>query len=364
MRFVFSIDHVPGKDLLVADALSRAPVNKEDIDLQVEADTFVNYTIQSLPATESRLEEIRQQQLQDDVCRLLVKYCQLGWPNKSQLTDGTQPYRSVANELSVEAGLLMRGCRIVIPTSMREEILKCLHAGHQGIVKCRARARQSVWWPGISGQLQTLVTNCQVCVKEQPQNAEPLIASKLPELPFQKVGTDLFEWEKQTYILLIDYYSRYIEIALLNRPTAAEVIRHMKSIFARHGIPEIVMSDNGPQYSCEAFSEFSKEYKFQHVTSSPGYPQSNGEAERAVKTVKTLLKKETDPYLALLSYRATPLQIGFSPLELLMGRKLRTAVPVAGRSLTRNLSEREMIKKSEGKKNPTIDDTESEDCRS
>ena len=85
--------------------------------------------------------------------------------------------------------------------------------------------------------------------------------SVLPELPFQKVGTDLFKWEKRTYLLLVDYYSRYIEIALLSRPTAAEVITHLKSIFARHGIPELVMSDNGPQYSCDAFSEFAREYQ-------------------------------------------------------------------------------------------------------
>jgi len=101
----------------------------------------------------------------------------------------------------------------------------------------------------------------------------------------------------------------------------------MKSIFARHGIPELCVSDNGPQYSSEEFAEFMRECHCQHITSSPLYPQSNGEAERAVKTIKGLLKKEGDPYLALLSYRATPLQIGDSPSELLMGRKLRTTIP-------------------------------------
>ena len=86
--------------------------------------------------------------------------------------------------------------------------------------------------------------------------------------------------------------------------------------FARHGFPEIVVSDNGPQYSSEAFTKFTHEYQFEHVTSSPYHPQSNGEAERAVQTVKRLLKKERDPYLALLSYRATPLECGYSPSEL------------------------------------------------
>lgn len=99
-----------------------------------------------------------------------------------------------------------------------------------------------------------------LCCKEHAQPAEPLITSELPELPFQKVGTDLSEWEKRSYLLVVDYYSQYIEIALLKRTTAAEVITHMKSIFARHGIPELCVSDIGPQYSSEEFAEFMREY--------------------------------------------------------------------------------------------------------
>ena len=106
------------------------------------------------------------------------------------------------------------------------------------------------------------------------------------------------------------------------------MIQHTKSIFARHGIPEVVISDNGPQYSGEAYRQFAQEYRFQHITSSLYYPQSNGEAERAVGTVKRLLNKENDPYLAILSYRSTPLQNGYSPSELLMNRKLRMMVPI------------------------------------
>ena len=130
------------------------------------------------------------------------------------------------------------------------------------------------------------------------QWGEPFIPSPLPNLPWQKIGTDLFEWDKATYLLIIDYYSRWIEIAKLTGLSANSVINHTKSIFARYGIPETVVSDNGPQFSSEAYAQFALEYGFKHTTSSPKHPQGNGEAERGVQTIKNLLKKEGDPYLA------------------------------------------------------------------
>ena len=141
-------------------------------------------------------------------------------------------------------------------------------------------------------------------------------------------------WKNSHYLLVIDYFSRYIEVAKLSSESSANVITHMKSIFARHGIPQEVISDNGPQYSSREFAKFSKEYGFVHRTSSPKYPQSNGEAERGVQTVKSLLKKTEDPYLALLAYRSTPISpTGHSPAELLMNRKLRTTLPILPQDL-------------------------------
>lgn len=110
--------------------------------------------------------------------------------------------------------------------------------------------------------------------------------------------------------------------------TSTDVVTNLKSIFARHGIPEVFISDNGPQYSSSLFATFSREYKFNHITSSPRYPQANGEAERAVKAIKAMLDKCSDPYLGLLAYRTTPLENGYSPAELLMGRKLQSTLPV------------------------------------
>ena len=143
------------------------------------------------------------------------------------------------------------------------------------------------------------------------------------------MATDLFKWKGLTYLLVVDYFSKYIEISKLEGESSQEVIQRLKSIFARHGILQQVMSDNGPQFSSIEFSKFAKAYQFVHSTSSPKFPQSNGEAERAVRTIKGLLKKAEDPYAALLEYRSTPVTCGYSPAELLMNRKLRSSVPTS-----------------------------------
>ena len=154
------------------------------------------------------------------------------------------------------------------------------------------------------------------------------MSTERPQLPWQKVASDMFEWRKNSYLLIVDYYSRWIEIAKQSSQTSECVIEHMSSIFARHGIPEELTSDNGSQYTSEAFAKFACIFGFRHITSSPRFPQANGEAERAVQTIKSLLNKSTNPYLALLEYRATPLQNGFSPSELLMSSRLRTTLPL------------------------------------
>ena len=126
----------------------------------------------------------------------------------------------------------------------------------------------------------------------------------------------------------MDYYSRYVELAKLNSVTSADIILDLKSVFARDGIPEYLVSDNGPQYASKAFPAVSKEYGFQHMTSSPYYAQANGLAEKTIDTVKSALLKSSDPYLGLLSYRSTPLELGYSPAQLLMFSNFRTTVAV------------------------------------
>lgn len=125
-----------------------------------------------------------------------------------------------------------------------------------------------------------------VRVQEPSVPTEPLITTGFPERPWQRLGADLFALKDKTYLLVVDYYSRYVEIANLSLTKSADITTHLKFMFARHGAPESLITDNGPQFSGSALSALAATYRFSHVTSSPRFPQSNGEAERAVQTVK------------------------------------------------------------------------------
>ena len=131
----------------------------------------------------------------------------------------------------------------------------------------------------------------------------------------------------------VDSYSDYVEVSLLKATTLTALIQFFKEQFSRHGIPDILMTDNGPQYTSREFTDFSREWEFKHLTSSPYHSRSNGKSESAVKVVKNLFKKaiadKKDPWLALLDYRNTPTEgIKSSPCQRLMSRRTRTLVPV------------------------------------
>ena len=152
----------------------------------------------------------------------------------------------------------------------------------------------------------------------------------LPDFPWQKVTMDLFTSKESCYLVIVDYVSRYPEVIKLRTTTSAGIIEAVKAVFSRHGIPETVISDNGPQFSSQEFANFASQYNFQHRTSSPRFSQNNGLAVRTVQTVKNILKQSSDPYLAILVYRSTPFPwCNLSPAQLLMRRQLRMTLPQA-----------------------------------
>ena len=149
--------------------------------------------------------------------------------------------------------------------------------------------------------------------------------TEFPNRPWSRVGVDFFQHKDKHYFLAVNYFSRNVEICLGYKDVnSSQTILQLKRIFSRHGIPDILFTDNAPQFdSCE-FANFSTDWHSQHITSSPRDPRSSGEVERAVQTMKMVLNKSSDEYLALLNYRDTPLHYGYSPAQLSMGRKPRT----------------------------------------
>ena len=336
-RFDYSVQHVPGKELYTADTLSRSPLPMTGYKVLADlAEAAMDATVAHLPASEQRIDELQTAQHSDATCALVMQYCREGWPTKHEVNATIRPYWEARGELTLSRNnLLLYNSRIVIPASMQQKTLTKLYHGHQGIDRCRQRAKISVWWPGISRHVEDFVRKCQYCAKHAVPRKEPLIPSTLPDYPWQKVGTDLFVLGKDTYIVTVDYFSRYPEIVKLTSTTSQCIIAALKGIFARHGIPETVVSDNGPQYSSQEFTEFAGDYSFHHVTSSPHYPQSIGQVERTVKTVKKLLSGSNDPCLSLLAYCTTPLPwCNLSPAQLLMGRQIRSDLPQVRDKLT------------------------------
>ncbi len=173
---------------------------------------------------------------------------------------------------------------------MRQEVLHQIHDGNQGIVKCRARPRQAVWWPGLSVNISQLVENCSTCSQHRAEHREPLLTTPVPERPWQRVGTDLFFWEKTTYLLVVDYFFTYIEVAHLNVSTANTVIAALKDVFSRMEFQRLLyqtMDHNIAVHSLRTLQVITGLCTLPAVQDTP---QANGEAERAVTTVKGLWK--------------------------------------------------------------------------
>ena len=233
-----------------------------------------------------------------------------GWPEHRRAAPvAVRPYWDSRDQLSVSEGIIFKGMRIVIPPSFRPRMLEIIHESYLGMTKCKQRAREVLYWPSMNADVEATVRDCLRCA-EYPNKLPPEPLSPTPklDLPFIEVGTDLVEFQSKHYILLVGYYSKFIEVDDLRDQSSSSVIQALKVQFFRHGIPEVCRGDNGPQFSCSYFKEFCHEYGINHVTSSPHCPRSNGEAERAIQTVKRLWRKTKDKQKALLDYRTTPLE--------------------------------------------------------
>ena len=175
--------------------------------------------------------------------------------------------------------------------------------------------------------------SCSICQENQPsQQREPLEPHNIPPAPWTKLATDLFEVDQEEYLLVTDYYSKYPVVYRLKTTTSAAVARVTADIFGLLGLPAEIVSDNGPRFIGGPYQDMCSRWAIKHTTSSPRYPQSNGLAERMVRTVKALIKKckqtGQDIGIAMLHLRATPTDPSMlAPAEVMFGRPIRTTLP-------------------------------------
>ena len=337
LHYDVEIRWVKGKDMHIADLLSRAYLPDT-----TEATDFAEVSaISHTGMSDEQIQELKTHTSQDETLQELKKVIIDGWPDeKNQVPEPAKPYFHIRDELSSQDGLLYRGERIVIPVTLRKKMQDMLHMSHLGTESTLRRARECMFWPGMNADIKLFISTCDACRTYEMQNQkETLQPHELPDRPWEKVAADLFELEGKHYLVTVDYFSNFWEVDRLHDLSSRTVIKKLKAHFSRYGIPNILITDNGPQFISEDFIKFKKSWDFDHITISPRHSQSNGKVESAVKAAKRMMKKcrrsHSDQYKALLEIRNTPTQgLGSSPAQRLHGRRTRTNLPT-----TKNLLE-------------------------
>lgn len=349
LKFNYTITYVPGKTFFVPDALSRAPVPEGTKDCDIiysDSTVYVNAVLSEIANEMLTSTSIREKQLLDDQLVQVKQYVMEGWPDKKKLKTGTQEFYKFREHLAINDDFLCYGDRLVIPASLRRQCLARIHDGHFGLNRCIARAKETIWWPSLNSQIENLVHSCEICVKNRSPHVEPMLSSEIPSRPWSTIGVDLAEYQGRMYLVVQDYYSKFPEIKKLKRITSESVIKALKTMFSRHGIPSVLRSDNGTQFTSYEFKEFARDYGFKWISSSPEYQQSNGQAESAVKLLKRILKRNPEDIdLALLTYRNTVMNCGASPAQLMFGRTLRDRVPILEKRLLPRMPDHQEVRR-------------------
>lgn len=342
-RYDLNVVYKPGKLLFIADTLSRSalPITcTEEID-STDDDIIcqVNLYLKSLPISKEKLALLKSATNKDSTLLKVIHFVRHGWDkNKNNLEPCIKPFWNIRENLHVIDDLLLKNDCIVVPNSLHKEMLVKLHDGHVGAKTMELRARHIIYWPNINADIKQLVNECMTCAKHSPNNSkEPILFHDIPELPWCKVSCDLFEFMSKHYLVVMDYYSKYIELVSITELNSNFIINKLKSFWARHGIPQTLVTDSGTQFTSKEFQNFVSQYEFDHIMTSPKYSQSNGQIESGVKIAKGILSKchmsNTDLYIALLNYRNTSKSSLPSPAQLLFSRNLNSLLPCSTKNL-------------------------------
>ena len=253
--------------------------------------------------------------------------------------------------------ILIKNSKVLIPETLKQKYLRQIHQGHQGIKACRSRAREFVFWININKDIEELVQKCSLC-QSQPNSTSSIqkYVSEVPPHPWHMIGSDLLYFRRIDFLVIVDYFSKYLLMRKILNSTSSAVIKELGMIFSEFGKPQIFRCDNGPCYSSQEFRFFMQNWSIEHRTSSPHYPQSNGLAESMVGVSKNLIEKTVLQDLPwnqlLLDYRCTPISSEIpSPAEILFGRKLRSSISIPPSRVMndRICKQRELLAKKEGK---------------
>lgn len=330
-EYDYSIHYRPGSKICNADALSRLPLPIAPVNSNIPPVSDVNLVLNHLSSTLITASEIKSLTEKHPTLSRVYHFILHGWP--SQVSDpALQPYHHRKDELSVIAGCILWGSRVVVPPSVRKLVLQQLHETHPGVSRMKSLARSYVWWPGLDSDITTTVQQCETCQTHRP------LPSKAPNHPWEwssrpwsRIHVDhAGPFKGHYFLIIIDSHSKWMDVHIVNSTSSEATIAKLRSIFSIHGLPEQIVSDNGTAFTSHHFQEFLKKNGIKQILSSPYHPSSNGLAERAVQTFKTTVNKLDGPIEVRLSkflfhYRVTPhTTTGLSPAQLLMGRRLRT----------------------------------------
>ena len=294
-QYDFVPQHIPGRINVIADSLSRVtPLEFQDSN--AEKDILAVNFLQYSSIEERERDEMLQETNKDEELQSLKQYISTGWPAKrSQIPVSLHPYWNFRDELTVESGILMKNSKILIPETLKQKYLKQIHQGHQGIEACRSRAREFVFWVNINSDLKEMVEKCDICQSQQNSTASvQKYVSEVPPHPWHTLGSDLFYFQRIDFLVVVDYFSKYLIVRKLPSSTSSAVIKELGMIFSEFGNPLVFRSDNGPCYSSQEFKFFMQNWLVEHRTSSPHYPQSNGLAESMVKVLNDRISKQRE----------------------------------------------------------------------
>ena len=335
-RYNLNVKYKKGKEMFIADTLSRAFLADET----PVHDVMELEVVQEANVSDDNLEAIRKEAAMDNVYQKLRDQIVKGWPDhRAAVEKCLRAYFAFRDDLTVSDELVFKNHQILIPIALRRHFMALAHKSHIGIEGCLRRMRESLFWPRMSAEMKDYVARCDICLSNRDQQPkEPLMPHDVPMRPWEKVAADLAEMDGRILLVVVDYYSNFIEIDELKRMTSASVIAAFKRLFARYGCVDVLVTDNGRQFVSEEFRQFCKRWNCQHVTSSPYHPQSNGKAEAAVKMVKRLFKKAKeageDELVALMDLRNTPTEgLETSPAQRFMGRRCKTLLPCSKKLL-------------------------------